>query len=59
MGHEENVRAIMRHRVHTGGSDGILQGAKPHPRAYGTFPHYLGTTSGSWGCCRWRSASRT
>ncbi len=43
VGHEENVRAIMRHRVHTGGSDGILQGAKPHPRAYGTFPRYLGT----------------
>ncbi|MFF8603678.1 amidohydrolase family protein [Streptomyces sp. NPDC015232] len=42
VGHEENVRAIMRHRVHTGGSDGILQGAKPHPRAYGTFPEYLG-----------------
>ncbi|MFE2495887.1 amidohydrolase family protein [Streptomyces scopuliridis] len=42
VGHEENVRQIMRHRVHTGGSDGILQGAKPHPRAYGTFPHYLG-----------------
>ncbi|GEC05752.1 N-acyl-D-amino-acid deacylase [Streptomyces spinoverrucosus] len=42
VGHEENVQAIMRHRVHTGGSDGILQGAKPHPRAYGTFPHYLG-----------------
>ncbi|GGY91110.1 N-acyl-D-amino-acid deacylase family protein [Streptomyces poonensis] len=43
VGHEENVRAIMRHRVHTGGSDGILQGGKPHPRAYGTFPRYLGT----------------
>jgi N-acyl-D-amino-acid deacylase len=42
VGHEENVRQIMRHRVHTGGSDGILQGAKPHPRAYGTFPEYLG-----------------
>ncbi|MFE5486841.1 amidohydrolase family protein [Streptomyces sp. NPDC056527] len=42
VGHEENVRAIMRHRVHTGGSDGILQGLKPHPRAYGTFPEYLG-----------------
>ncbi|MFF8813439.1 N-acyl-D-amino-acid deacylase family protein [Streptomyces pactum] len=42
VGHEENVRAIMRHRVHTGGSDGILHGLKPHPRAYGTFPHYLG-----------------
>ncbi|MDJ1134583.1 D-aminoacylase [Streptomyces iconiensis] len=42
VGHEENVQAIMRHRVHTGGSDGILQGDKPHPRAYGTFPQYLG-----------------
>ncbi|MFJ4782872.1 amidohydrolase family protein [Streptomyces sp. NPDC088794] len=42
VGHEENVRAIMRHPVHTGGSDGILRGAKPHPRAYGTFPQYLG-----------------
>ncbi|MFI6880268.1 amidohydrolase family protein [Streptomyces sp. NPDC050400] len=42
VGHEENVRAIMQHPVHTGGSDGILQGFKPHPRAYGTFPHYLG-----------------
>ncbi|MGW5774543.1 N-acyl-D-amino-acid deacylase family protein [Streptomyces sp. NPDC003863] len=42
VGHEENVRAIMRHRVHTGGSDGILHGLKPHPRAYGTFPEYLG-----------------
>ncbi|MFI9205384.1 amidohydrolase family protein [Streptomyces sp. NPDC053048] len=42
VGHEENVRAIMRHAAHTGGSDGILHGAKPHPRAYGTFPHYLG-----------------
>ncbi|MFI9099598.1 amidohydrolase family protein [Streptomyces fildesensis] len=42
VGHEENVRAIMRHRVHTGGSDGILMGYKPHPRAYGTFPEYLG-----------------
>ncbi|MEV7883062.1 N-acyl-D-amino-acid deacylase family protein [Streptomyces sp. NPDC002817] len=42
VGHEENVQRIMRHPVHTGGSDGILQGTKPHPRAYGTFPHYLG-----------------
>ncbi|WP_326572685.1 D-aminoacylase [Actinacidiphila glaucinigra] len=42
VGHEENVRAIMRHHVHTGGSDGLLVGDKPHPRAYGTFPHYLG-----------------
>ncbi|MDR4534960.1 D-aminoacylase [Glutamicibacter sp. PS] len=42
VGHEENVRTIMTHRVHTGGSDGLLHGAKPHPRAWGTFPEYLG-----------------
>ncbi|MEJ8280389.1 N-acyl-D-amino-acid deacylase family protein [Pseudonocardia spirodelae] len=42
VGHEENVRTIMRHPRHTGGSDGLLVGAKPHPRAWGTFPRYLG-----------------
>jgi N-acyl-D-amino-acid deacylase len=42
VGHEENVQAIMRHPRHTGGSDGLLVGAKPHPRAWGTFPRYLG-----------------
>jgi N-acyl-D-amino-acid deacylase len=41
VGHEENVRAIMRHPAHTGGSDGLLVGARPHPRAWGTFPRYL------------------
>lgn len=41
VGHEENVQAIMRHRVHTAGSDGLLVGARPHPRAWGTFPRYL------------------
>ncbi|MET4001318.1 MULTISPECIES: N-acyl-D-amino-acid deacylase family protein [Arthrobacter] len=42
VGHEENVRDIMVHRTHCGGSDGILVGAKPHPRAWGTFPRFLG-----------------
>ncbi|KAA9157195.1 D-aminoacylase [Amycolatopsis acidicola] len=42
VGNEENVRAIMRHRTHTGGSDGLLVGDRPHPRAWGTFPRYLG-----------------
>lgn len=41
VGHEENVRTIMRHSSHTGGSDAILVGAKPHPRSWGTFPRYL------------------
>lgn len=42
VGHEENVRAIMRHSRHTGGSDGILTASKPHPRGWGTFARYLG-----------------
>ncbi|WP_280342421.1 N-acyl-D-amino-acid deacylase family protein [Nocardia neocaledoniensis] len=41
VGHEENVRAIMVDPGHTGGSDGLLVGARPHPRAWGTFPRYL------------------
>jgi len=42
VGDEANVRTIMCHHTHTGGSDGILVGAKPHPRAWGTFARYLG-----------------
>ncbi|SDG90484.1 N-acyl-D-amino-acid deacylase [Lentzea fradiae] len=41
VGHEENVQAIMRHPAHTGGSDGLLVGDRPHPRAWGTFPRYF------------------
>lgn len=42
VGHEENVRAIMRHPAHLVGSDGLLVGDRPHPRGWGTFPRYLG-----------------
>ncbi|MCT2583841.1 N-acyl-D-amino-acid deacylase family protein [Actinophytocola gossypii] len=41
VGDEANVRAIMRHPAHTGGSDGLLVGERPHPRGWGTFPRYL------------------
>jgi N-acyl-D-amino-acid deacylase len=41
VGHEENVRAIMRHPTHLVGSDGLLTGGRPHPRGWGTFPRYL------------------
>lgn len=41
-GNEENVRAIMRHGVHTGSTDGVLAGDKIHPRAWGSFARYLG-----------------
>ncbi|WP_341939961.1 family 20 glycosylhydrolase [Microbacterium sp. LWH10-1.2] len=42
IGDEDNVRAIMAHPRHSGGSDGILIGARPHPRGRGTFVRYLG-----------------
>lgn len=42
VGDEHNVRTIMRHPRHCGGSDAILVGDRPHPRAWGTFPRYLG-----------------
>ncbi|MEO5922129.1 MAG: D-aminoacylase [Pseudolysinimonas sp.] len=42
VGDEDNVRAIMQHAEHCAGSDGILVGGRPHPRAWGTFARYLG-----------------
>lgn len=42
IGDEDNVRAIMAHPAHCGGSDGILVGGKPHPRGFGAFARYLG-----------------
>ena len=42
IGDERNVQEIMRHPRHCGGSDGILIGARPHPRGRGTFARYLG-----------------
>lgn len=45
VGHEENVRAIMRHPRHTGGSDGLLVGAKPHPRGWARSHGTSGTTA--------------
>ena len=40
-GDEDNVRAILQHPAHMAGSDGLLEGERPHPRAYGTFARYL------------------
>lgn len=42
VGNEQNLLAIMQHPHHSGGSDGLLTGERPHPRAWGTFPRYLG-----------------
>ncbi|HLZ26221.1 MAG TPA: D-aminoacylase [Chloroflexota bacterium] len=40
-GNEENVRRILQHPAHMAGSDGIVVGERPHPRAWGTFARYL------------------
>jgi N-acyl-D-amino-acid deacylase len=42
IGNEENVRTVMRHPAHLVGSDGLLVGDRPHPRAFGAFARYLG-----------------
>lgn len=38
---EASIRALLRHPGHMGGSDGILIGAHPHPRAWGAFARFL------------------
>jgi N-acyl-D-amino-acid deacylase len=58
IGNEDNVRAIMAHPSHTGGSDGILVGDRPHPRAWGTFPRYLGQYARELGVLRLEDAVR-
>jgi N-acyl-D-amino-acid deacylase len=58
IGNEENVRIIMTHPAHTVGSDGILIGARPHPRSYGTFPRYLAVYVRELGILSWEQAIR-
>jgi N-acyl-D-amino-acid deacylase len=40
-GNEDNVRITLQHPAHMAGSDGIVVGDRPHPRAWGTFARYL------------------
>ena len=41
LGNEEDLQRIMKHSAHTAGSDGILVGDRPNPRAWGTFPRFI------------------
>jgi N-acyl-D-amino-acid deacylase len=41
LGNEEDMQRIMKHPCHMAGSDGILVGDRPNPRAWGTFPRYI------------------
>lgn len=39
---EDDLRAILRHRITMIGSDGLPNDPRPHPRLWGTFPRVLG-----------------
>jgi N-acyl-D-amino-acid deacylase len=39
---EDNLRQTLTHPLSTVISDGFYVSGKPHPRLYGTFPHWLG-----------------
>ena len=39
---DADMRALMQHEAHMAGSDGIMVGSHPHPRAWGTFARFLG-----------------
>jgi len=41
IGHEENLQTFMQDPAFMAGSDGLLIGHRPHPRAWGTFSRYL------------------
>ncbi|MAG34901.1 MAG: N-acyl-D-amino-acid deacylase [Dehalococcoidia bacterium] len=58
IGDEENVRTIMHHPAHTVGSDGVLVGDLPHPRAWGTFARYLDTYTRELGLFTWEEIIR-
>lgn len=52
----EDLGALISHPRHLGGSDGIFVGAHPHPRARGTFAHYLATYVREHGFLDWSTA---
>ncbi|MHB8590044.1 MAG: N-acyl-D-amino-acid deacylase family protein [Candidatus Dormibacteraceae bacterium] len=51
-GIEANVRRIMSHAAHIPASDGLVVGAQPHPRAWGTFARYITEYSKNLGLIR-------
>ena len=53
VGHEDNVRTVMRQPYHTVGSDGLMAGQKPHPRAWGAFARYLAHYARDEGMFTW------
>jgi N-acyl-D-amino-acid deacylase len=54
---QDDLRALLRHEAHMAGSDGILMGRRPHPRAWGTFARLLGLHTRELGDWTWGQAA--
>jgi N-acyl-D-amino-acid deacylase len=54
---DESLRALLRHPVHMGGSDGIYVGGHPHPRGWGAFARYLRRHVRELGDWTWEQAA--
>ncbi|MDQ1709139.1 MAG: N-acyl-D-amino-acid deacylase [Frankiaceae bacterium] len=54
---ESAVRALLRHRAHLAGSDGIYLGSHPHPRGWGAFARFLGRHVRELGDWSWGEAA--
>ncbi len=55
---EESVLALARHPAHMGGSDGIMIGGRPHPRAWGAFARFVGHHVRELGEWSWGDATQ-
>ncbi|WP_182113168.1 MULTISPECIES: amidohydrolase family protein [unclassified Actinotalea] len=53
---DEQVRALLRHDAHLGGSDAIYAGGRPHPRGWGAFARFLGVHVRDLGDWTWAQA---
>lgn len=54
---DTDLRTLLRHESHIGGSDGIPLGGHPHPRAYGTFARFLARHTRELGDWTWGQAA--
>ena len=57
-GIEEHVQRIMQHPAHVVGSDGIVVGGKPHPRAWGAHARFLSHYVRDLGLLSWEEGIR-
>jgi N-acyl-D-amino-acid deacylase len=58
IGNEENVQTILQHPAHMVGSDGILVGERPHPRAWGAHVRFLAHYVRDMGLLSWEEGIR-